>query len=56
MVACFESARLGIHDPEDLYYLVWVPIELIAAALAYAAIMKLWRWYQGRNAAWRDSA
>ncbi|MGF6264844.1 hypothetical protein [Paraburkholderia youngii] len=40
------SSRLGVRDPEDLYYLVWVTIELIAAALAYMAIMKLWRRYR----------
>ncbi|EDZ98511.1 conserved hypothetical protein [Burkholderia sp. H160] len=49
------SHWLGIHDPEDLYYVVWVTIELIVAALAYAAIMKLWRWYRSRKATWQDS-
>jgi hypothetical protein len=48
------SQWLGIRDPEDLYFVVWVTIELIVAALAYAAIMKLWRWYRRRKAAWRD--
>ncbi|MGF6730216.1 hypothetical protein OKW50_002297 [Paraburkholderia youngii] len=44
MVCCFEPA--WCPRPEDLYYLVWVTIELIAAALAYMAIMKLWRRYR----------
>ncbi|WP_027196890.1 hypothetical protein [Paraburkholderia sprentiae] len=40
------SDWLGIRDPGDLIFAVWVTIELIAAALAYVAIMKLWRWYR----------
>jgi hypothetical protein len=39
---------LGIRDPDDLYFLVWVTIELIAAALAYAAIVKLWQLYHAK--------
>ncbi|NML34068.1 hypothetical protein [Paraburkholderia antibiotica] len=42
------SALLGVHDPDDLYFLVWVTIELIVAVLAYIGIMKLWRWYRPR--------
>ena len=38
------SQALGIRDPEDLYFVVWVTIELIVAVLAYVAIMKLWRY------------
>ncbi|WP_081060461.1 hypothetical protein [Burkholderia territorii] len=37
------SEWLGIHDPEDLYFAVWVSIELIVAMLAYIAITRLWR-------------
>ncbi|MBC8722819.1 hypothetical protein F6X37_14785 [Paraburkholderia sp. 31.1] len=45
--AWFAASRwLGVRDPEDLYFVVWVTIELIAAAMAYVAIMKLWRWYR----------
>ncbi|EDZ98512.1 conserved hypothetical protein [Burkholderia sp. H160] len=40
------SDWLGVRDPDDLYFVVWVTIELIVAVLAYAAIMKLWRWYR----------
>jgi len=38
------SEVLGIRDPENLYIGLWMTIELIAALLAYAAIMKLWRY------------
>ncbi|MFP4895058.1 hypothetical protein [Paraburkholderia sp. EG304] len=38
------SDWLAVRDPDDLYYVVWVTIELIVAVLAYVAIMKLWRW------------
>jgi len=34
---------LGIRDPEDLYFAVWVTIELAVAALAFWAIVRLWR-------------
>ncbi|MBB5408212.1 hypothetical protein HDG34_002144 [Paraburkholderia sp. HC6.4b] len=45
--AWFGASRwLGVRDPEDLYFVVWVTIELIVAVLAYVAIMKLWRWYR----------
>ena len=40
----YTSQALGIRDPEDLYFVVWVTIELIVAVLAYVAIMKLWRY------------
>ncbi|NIF50985.1 hypothetical protein [Burkholderia sp. Ax-1724] len=40
------SDLLGVRDPDDLYFAVWLTVELIAAVLAYAAIMKLWRWYR----------
>ncbi|MEX3638113.1 hypothetical protein [Paraburkholderia sp. BR14320] len=43
------SDWLGVRDPTDFYFVVWVTIELIVAALAYAAIMKLWRWYRTRQ-------
>lgn len=39
----YTSQALGIRDPEDLYFVVWVTIELIVAVLAYAAIMWMWR-------------
>lgn len=39
----YTSQALGIRDPEDLYFVMWVTIELIAAVLAYVAIMWLWR-------------
>ncbi|TDV26611.1 hypothetical protein C7405_12024 [Paraburkholderia caballeronis] len=43
--AWFATSRwLGIRDPEDLYFVVWVTIELLVAVLAYVAIMKLWRY------------
>ncbi|KVS10443.1 hypothetical protein [Burkholderia multivorans] len=43
------SRWVGIRDPEDLYLLVWVTIDLIVAALAYAAILKLWRHNRRRS-------
>jgi len=38
------SDWLGVHDPDDLYFVVWATIELIVAVLAYMVIMKLWRY------------
>ncbi|WP_081084312.1 hypothetical protein [Burkholderia territorii] len=38
------SEWLGIHDPEDLYFAVWVSIELTVAVLAYIAITRMWRY------------
>ncbi|NUX52890.1 hypothetical protein [Paraburkholderia youngii] len=38
------SDWLGVGDPDDLYFVFWVTIELIVAALAYLAIIKIWRW------------
>ena len=47
MHAWIRASELpGIDDPENLYIGLWMTIELIAAVLAYAAIMKLWRWYR----------
>jgi hypothetical protein len=39
----YTSQAFGIRVPEDLYFVVWVTIELIVAVLAYLAIKKLWR-------------
>jgi len=39
------SEWLGIRDPEDLYFVVWVTIQLIVTIVMYLAIMKLWRRY-----------
>lgn len=41
---------LGVRDPDDLYFVVWVTIELFVAVLAYVAIMTLWRRYRGKKA------
>ncbi|WP_035489911.1 hypothetical protein [Paraburkholderia atlantica] len=49
------SDWLGIRDPGDLIFVVWVTIELIVAVLAYVEIMKLWQWCRRRQATWRDS-
>ena len=38
------SDWLGVSDPDDLYFVVWVTIELIVAVLAYIAIVRLWRY------------
>ncbi|EDZ98517.1 conserved hypothetical protein [Burkholderia sp. H160] len=38
--------RLGIRDPNDLFFWVTVAMNLIATTLAYVAVMKLWRWYR----------
>ncbi|MGF6919674.1 hypothetical protein [Paraburkholderia sp. 40] len=43
------SDWLGIRDPEDLIFVVWVTIELIVAVLAYVVIIRLWRRYQRKN-------
>ncbi|MBC8736509.1 hypothetical protein F6X40_06660 [Paraburkholderia sp. UCT31] len=46
-LAWWRASRwLGIRDPDDLFFMVWVTIELIVAALAYVTIMKLWRHYR----------
>ncbi|WP_042338272.1 hypothetical protein [Paraburkholderia ferrariae] len=39
--------QIGVHGPEDLYFGVWVAIELTVAILAYALIMYMWRRYCG---------
>ncbi|CAM2163200.1 conserved hypothetical protein [Paraburkholderia sacchari] len=39
----YTSQALGIRDPEDLYFAVWVTIELIVALGTYIAIVRLWR-------------
>ncbi|RQR31871.1 hypothetical protein DIE23_17820 [Burkholderia sp. Bp9143] len=44
----YTSRAIGIRDPEDLYFVVWVTIELIVAVLAYIAIMWMWRHYRGK--------
>jgi hypothetical protein len=38
--------RLGIRDPDDLFFGVTVAMNLIATTLAYVAIMKLWRHFR----------
>ncbi|WP_414144345.1 hypothetical protein [Burkholderia territorii] len=43
------SQALGIRDPEDLYFAVWVSIELIVAMLAYIAITRLWRHHRKKH-------
>ena len=43
------SRWLGIRDPEDSYFWVWVPIALLVATLAYVVIMKLWRYYRTKS-------
>nr|WP_244135195.1 MULTISPECIES: hypothetical protein [unclassified Burkholderia] len=45
----YTSQALGIRDPEDLYFVVWATIELIAAVLAYVAIMRLWRHHRKKH-------
>ncbi|MDR8726596.1 hypothetical protein FEQ05_05048 [Burkholderia pseudomultivorans] len=41
----YTSQALGIRDPEDLYFMVWVTIEVVATVLAYIAIIRVWRYY-----------
>ncbi|RQR36742.1 hypothetical protein [Burkholderia sp. Bp9142] len=43
------SEWLGVSDPDDVYFVVWVTIELIVAVLAYIAIMWMWRHYRGKE-------
>ncbi|TDN70641.1 hypothetical protein [Paraburkholderia sp. BL10I2N1] len=43
------SDWLGVDDPDNLYFAVWLTIELIVAVLAYAAIIRLWRLYRGNR-------
>lgn len=45
----YTSQALGIRDPEDLYFVVWVTIELIVAVLVYVATMKLWLYYRAKR-------
>jgi len=46
--------RLGIRDPDDLFFVVTVAMNLIAAAFAYAAIIKLWRHCRNKKRTWRE--
>ncbi|MGF6674165.1 hypothetical protein [Paraburkholderia tuberum] len=41
--------RFGIRDPDDLFFVVMVTVNLIVAALAYVAIKRLWRYYRRRD-------
>ena len=43
------SDWLGVPYPDNLYFVVWLTIELIVAVLAYVVIMRLWRHYQRRG-------
>ncbi|MGF6852389.1 hypothetical protein [Paraburkholderia sp. CI3] len=43
------SDWLGIEDPSDLYFVVWLTIELIVAVLAYVVIIRLWRHCRGKR-------
>ncbi|MCG5075605.1 hypothetical protein [Paraburkholderia tagetis] len=43
------SDLLGVDDPDNLYFVVWLTIELIVAVLAYMAIMRLWRYYRTKT-------
>ncbi|MGF6639839.1 hypothetical protein [Paraburkholderia sp. MM6662-R1] len=47
--------RLGIRDPDDLFFAVTVAMNLIAATLAYVAIMKLWRHHRRTRRTVRDN-
>jgi hypothetical protein len=49
------SRWLGVRDPEDLYFMVWIAIDLLVAALAYLAIVNLWRHYRRKRRTWGDS-
>ncbi|CAM2164762.1 conserved hypothetical protein [Paraburkholderia sacchari] len=35
---------LGLHEADDVYIPVMLTIDLLVAALAYVAILKLWRY------------
>jgi hypothetical protein len=37
------SRKLGIRDPDDLYLSVVAIVNLIAAAIEYTLLMRLWR-------------
>ncbi|MCC8400689.1 hypothetical protein LJ655_02065 [Paraburkholderia sp. MMS20-SJTN17] len=43
------SDWLGVPDPDDLYFVMWLTVELFVAALAYAVIVRLWRHYQRKK-------
>ncbi|TDN61119.1 hypothetical protein [Paraburkholderia sp. BL10I2N1] len=45
LVWLYVANRLGIRDPDDLFFVVTVTIDLIVAAFAYVAIIRLWRYY-----------
>ncbi|EGD03885.1 hypothetical protein B1M_14259 [Burkholderia sp. TJI49] len=45
----YTSHALGIRDPEDLYFMVWVTIETVAAVLAYIATIRMWRHYRNKK-------
>lgn len=40
------SRWLGVRDPDDVYFVGFVTIQLIGTAVAYITIMRLWRWYR----------
>lgn len=42
------SDWLGVSDPDNLYFVTWLAIELIVAVLVYVVIVRLWRHYRSR--------
>jgi hypothetical protein len=48
-VAWLDAANwLGLRDPDDLYIPLVLLANLLVATLAYATVIKLWRWYRAR--------
>ncbi|MCC8395268.1 hypothetical protein LJ656_22020 [Paraburkholderia sp. MMS20-SJTR3] len=45
------SDLLGVDDPDDLYFAVWLTIEVIVAVVAYVTIVKLWQRYRAKASA-----
>ncbi|OLL28044.1 hypothetical protein BTH42_29135 [Burkholderia sp. SRS-W-2-2016] len=53
----FTSQALGIRDPEDLYTIVWLGIQLLVAVGFYFVITALWQHVQrcrARPCDWRS--
>jgi dolichol kinase len=50
------SEKAGWKDPELFYIAVMSIIDLIAATLAYVAIIKLWRYYRTSRSARQASS
>jgi hypothetical protein len=49
MVLLSIANRVGIRDPDDLYILVMLILELLVTVVAYVMFLKLWRLLKARH-------